>query len=394
MALYARELTAALAAQQRHCGYRFELVAGEDLQEQFRGGPYPVNAVLPRLRHRRAFSNRASWVASRLLHYWRRERALLRWLRGRPDVVAVHFQEWAPWLAAPVLRRIRRSGRMAFYTVHNVVPHRYPRWVPRQLMDRWIRRACRACDGLFVHTAPLSEELSRFLGRPHPPIWVAPHGVWTVPDRPPLPPLEERLARRRLLFFGTIRRNKGLDLLLDAAEHMPGYGITIAGEPVEGDYFRDEIVPRLARLRGSGMRVDLIDRFVPDEQVGPLFAEHSAIVLPYTREFVAQSGVVFMAMAHELPVVASEAGGLRELLERFGIGVTVPDLAPQSLATAVRSLVERGARAALVEQMTAAKRAFSWDASAAATIEGYQESARLREAAQTHGCVLETSPAH
>jgi glycosyltransferase involved in cell wall biosynthesis len=262
-------------------------------------------------------------------------------------------------------------------------------------MNRWIRRACRACDGLFVHTEPLSEELSRFLGKPHPPIWVAPHGVWTVADRPPLPPLAERLARRRLLFFGTIRRNKGLDLLLDAAGHLPpGYGITIAGEPVEGDYFRDAIAPRVAKLRASGLPVDLIDRFVPDEQVGPLFARHSAIVLPYTREFVAQSGVVFMAMAHELPVVASEAGGLRELLERFGIGAAVPDLRPQSLAAAVRSLVEGGDPGALEQQMRAAARAFSWDASAAATFAGYQESARLREAAQTHGCVLETSPAH
>ena len=46
MALYAHELTAALAAH-RHGGYRFELVAGQDLQEQFRRGPYPVHPVLP-----------------------------------------------------------------------------------------------------------------------------------------------------------------------------------------------------------------------------------------------------------------------------------------------------------------------------------------------------------
>jgi glycosyltransferase involved in cell wall biosynthesis len=206
--------------------------------------------------------------------------------------------------------------------------------------------------------------------------------------------MEERLARKRLLFFGTIRRNKGLHLLLDAAEHLPGYHITIAGEPVEREYFRNEIAPRVARLRASGTGVDLIDRFLTDEEVGPLFADHSAVMLPYTPAFVAQSGVVFMAMAHEVPVVASEAGGLRELLERFGIGVAVSDLRPRGLAAAVRSLVECGDHAALGEQMREAKRALSWDASAAATIAAYQESARLREASQTHGCVLETTPAH
>ena len=74
------------------------------------------------------------------------------------------------------------------------------------------------------------------------------------------------------------------------------------------------------------MKIDLIDRFIPDSEVGRLFKTHSAIVLPYTGEFKAQSGVVFMALAHELPVVASEVGGLRDLLNQYKIGVTFHDL--------------------------------------------------------------------
>ena len=56
-----------------------------------------------------------------------------------------------PWLASPVLRRLKRMGKKAFFTVHNVVPHKYPRLVPRAVVDGWIRRACLMCDGLFVH---------------------------------------------------------------------------------------------------------------------------------------------------------------------------------------------------------------------------------------------------
>src|SRR5207237_375660 len=137
-----------------------------------------------------------------------------------------------------------------------------------------------------------------------------------------------------LLFFGTIRRNKGLDLLLRAAEQLPGYSITIAGEPTEAAYYNDEILPLIRRLQAAGVKIDLRNGFTPEAEVGPLFASHSAIVLPYTANFMAQSGVVYLALAHELPVVASEAGGLRDLFREFKIGETFVQHTPDALAAA------------------------------------------------------------
>src|SRR5205085_1559801 len=132
-----------------------------------------------------------------------------------------------------------------FYTVHNIYPHRYPALVPKWQMHRWMRNGYRQCDGLFVHTERLGRELAAFIGEGAPPIHVVPHGVWTVQraagER--VPSIDERAAMRRLLFFGQIRRNKGLDVLLAAAEKLPDYSITIAGEPHEKDYYRNEILP-------------------------------------------------------------------------------------------------------------------------------------------------------
>ena len=71
-----------------------------------------------------------------------------------------------------------------------------------------------------------------------------------------------------------------------------------------------------------------------------MFARHSAIVLPYTHDFTAQSGIVFVALAYELPVVASEAGGLRDLFDQFAIGTSFRQSTPQALALAVRSLYD------------------------------------------------------
>jgi glycosyltransferase involved in cell wall biosynthesis len=367
--LYVRELMTALV-EHPSGGDRFEWVAGEDLHPQFKSDLYPVHAVLPRLPHKNEFRSRVSWAANRIGHYPHCDRAFLNWLERRPDITAVHFQEFSR--SQPSLfRSIRQMGKKIFYTVHNIRPHAYPPLVPHPLWDRRARQACKLCDALFVHTPGLADELSDFLGEPHPPIEVTPHGVWTVREPVAMPLLEERLSWKRLLFFGTIRRNKGLDLLLRAAELLRGYSLTIAGMPREAEYFRNEVLPQVKRLRKSGVTVDLIDQYVPDDQVGPLFARHSAIVLPYTRDFTAQSGIVFVALAHELPVVASEAGGLRDLFEQFAVGVSFADPTPKALASAIHELFDGPARESLAGQIRLAKSRFSWHASAGATINAY-----------------------
>jgi glycosyltransferase involved in cell wall biosynthesis len=78
-----------------------------------------------------------------------------------------------------------------------------------------------------------------------------------------------------------------------------------------------------------------------------------------------------MALAHDTPVVASEAGGLRELFEEFRIGATFREAAPQALAAAVRAVCERGATNDIAGEIHSAKRRFSWEQAASATLAGY-----------------------
>jgi len=392
-ALYSWEVLSALT-RHPHNRFRFELVSSENLQSEYQSKNYPVHMILPPLRARSTFSSRWMWGASRVLHYSRRERQFIAWLHSRPDVVGVHLQQWTPWLAAGVIRRIHDMGKRVFYTVHNVVPHKYPAHVPHWVVDSFVRRACLLCDGLFVHTDALAAELSRFLGASHPPIYVVPHGVWTVHDPTGIPTLSERLSWRKLLFFGAQRRNKGLDLLLKASEYLPKFSITIAGEPLERDYFETEIVPEVRRLIDKGRNIDLRPYYVADDAVAPLLASHSAMVLPYTREFVAQSGVVFTALAGNLPVVASEAGGLRDLFEKFQIGVMFRDQTPEALAAAVRQLFEQTDQNQLMDQMCAARQRFSWDQAASATLTGYCAGLHGAVASHDNTVIASTISAH
>lgn len=388
-ARYVWELTTALA---RHdpARWQFEVVSSVNLEQQFRSPLYTVHAILKPLRHRSTYICCGSWIVSRLMHYPRRELAFLRWLRGRPDIEIVHLQQWTLWLAAPLVRRIRAMGKRVVFTVHNIVPHKFPRFVPRALVRHWIRSACRECDCLCVHTEVLGEELVRFLGTAHPPIRVTPHGVWsTYLNGVKVPMMEQRLPRRRLLFFGAIRRNKGLDLLLAAASQLPGYSITIAGDPIDGPYFANCVRPLVEKLKRSGIEVEVHDRFISEEELPALFADHSAIVLPYTADFVAQSGVVFLALAHEVPVVASRAGGLASLMHKFDIGVTFDRHTPDALAAAVRTLHEERDPATLARQIRAARDEHSWAAAASASVQGYR--AALEPRVELNDGVVRTS---
>jgi glycosyltransferase involved in cell wall biosynthesis len=370
--LYTAELLRALT-RHPNGGRRFELVTSVDLDEAFRTVEYPVHAILPKLAHRSEYRTRIGWAVDRALHYSRRDAAFLNWLKSRPDIKGVHLQEYVPWRPLPLFRGIRKLGRKIFYTVHNIHQHKYPPVIPSAYWDRASRKAWRMADCLFVLTPELAERLSEFLGEGHPPIRVTPHGIWTLQDASNIPALAERLKWKRLLFFGTLRRNKGLDLLLSAAESLPGYSLTIAGEPVDQDYYQREVLPRIRQLQARGVSIRLIDRFTTEAEATELFATHSAIILPYTQQFAAQSGVVFLALAHELPVVASEVGGLRDLFRQFPVGRSFSDLTPGGLSSAIHGFFDGNHRDELLGRIRAAKQHFSWDNAAAATLDAYAQ---------------------
>jgi hypothetical protein len=104
-ARYAWELLTALSRHPR--GFRYELVTSRDFVDHFRSDLYPTHAILPLLKHRDSYRTKLAWAGSRVTHYIRRERGFLKGIANRPDIVGVHFQEWTPWLAAPLFRRSR-----------------------------------------------------------------------------------------------------------------------------------------------------------------------------------------------------------------------------------------------------------------------------------------------
>jgi glycosyltransferase involved in cell wall biosynthesis len=378
-ARYTHEVLSALAAKGQPEGIRVSLVTSRDLASEYRTDRYPIYDVLPRLLPRSAFRSPVTWGLSRVVHYYKRETAFLRWIEKHGSACdAVHFQEYTMWLAPRHLRSLKARGIRLFFTVHNVYPHRHTPGKPRvtdPLLLHWRRTAFRLCDGLFVHTESLREQLAEFLGGEHPPIVVTPHGVWSSADAArAVTDVEERVGRRRLLFFGVARPNKGLHTLLRAMEGLDDCTLTVAGQPAEPRY--QEQIQAMAKRLPQG-RVELIDRFIEDEEMGRIFGQSSLVVLPYIS-FAGQSGVLHDALAYGLPVVATDVGALGESVLRWGIGQVVPPGDDVALAGAVREMLTPHRYVQASRAVDRARADLSWDRSAEIMIEAYRSTARER----------------
>jgi glycosyltransferase involved in cell wall biosynthesis len=116
-------------------------------------------------------------------------------------------------------------------------------------------------------------------------------------------------AHCRLLFFGLIEYYKGLDLLIEAVESLveegfANFSLTIAGR---GSHW-----PQCETLIRSTGHYDLRIRYIPDEEIPELFANHHFIVLPYRD--ASQSGPQMISLEYKLPAIASDVDGLSDFV--------------------------------------------------------------------------------
>lgn len=133
------------------------------------------------------------------------------------------------------------------------------------------------------------------------------------------------------LAVGRLSQVKGHDILLRAAAmaRSPGLIVAIAGAGVEE-----------ASLHALAARLGLRDRALflgRCEHIGPVLQAADLFVLPSRREGLPIS--LIEAMACGLPIVATDVGGVRDVVEPSGAGIVVPPEDPAALAEAVDALV-------------------------------------------------------
>ena len=90
-------------------------------------------------------------------------------------------------------------------------------------------------------------------------------------------------------------------------------------------------------------RIEFVNHYVHDNEVAPLFESADAVVLPYHRS--SASGPLHLAMAHGLPVLVTEVGGLVEATRDYQGAVRVPPHNPAAICSGLLELAAmRGRR--------------------------------------------------
>lgn len=115
----------------------------------------------------------------------------------------------------------------------------------------------------------------------------------------------------QFLFFGRIEYYKGLDLLIDAVNDLDSdnavnkFIITIAGNTNEWSQYENQINDKSI--------YDLKIEFVENKHVPDLFCSSHFLVLPYRD--VTQSGPLAIAMRYNVPVIAPDHEGFKEIVK-------------------------------------------------------------------------------
>jgi glycosyltransferase involved in cell wall biosynthesis len=142
-----------------------------------------------------------------------------------------------------------------------------------------------------------------------------------------------------ILFFGRIWEYKGLEYLIRAepliSARVPDVRILIAGQ---GEDFS-----RYARMMVHPEHFIVDNEFISEGRTAEYFRRASIVVLPYIE--ASQSGVIPLAYSAAKPVVATEVGGLPEMVEHGRTGYLVaPRNASQLADSVVRLLLDRNLR--------------------------------------------------
>ncbi|NTW48451.1 MAG: glycosyltransferase [Chlorobiales bacterium] len=258
-----------------------------------------------------------------------------------PDVVL--FKYWITFFAPSyfVISLLAKAGRKTkvVYILDNFHPHERR---PGDKLLLWL--ATRLVDGYVAMSDKVEQDLKAYL--PHPKYEKAPHPIYNIfGDAMPMSEARRKLdlpeQGKVILFFGYIRKYKGLDILLEALPEIvrqhPDMMLLIAGE-----FYGDEEAYRkkIDELK-LWPHIVLKSDYIPNDEVSRYFCAADCVVLPYRS--ATQSGIVQIAYHFERPSIVTNVGGLSEVVIDEKTGYVTRESDPKSIAKAVdRFYAEQG----------------------------------------------------
>lgn len=230
--------------------------------------------------------------------------------KQKPDFIVFRF--WIPFMGpalGSIARMVRKRGIKVLAITDNVIPHE-----KRTGDSAFSKYFINGCDGFITMSKAVMKDLEKFTDTPNKKYLL--HPLYTSFGEK-LNKMDARnslglpVDKKLVLFFGLIRKYKGLDMLLDAMHELklqPDIKLVIAGE------FYEDKQPYMDLIEKYGIKDQVIlhGKFIANEDVKLYFSAADLVALPYRS--ATQSGVTQVSFHFEVPTLVTNVGGLSEII--------------------------------------------------------------------------------
>jgi len=274
----------------------------------------------------------------------------------KPNLVIIRY--WIPFLA-PCLGTITRNIKTRTLKVamcDNIIPHE------KRAGDNTLTKYfVNSFDGFITLSRTVKDELKKFTTKP---ISFFPH---PINDN-----LGKKLSREKaleylgldpdftyLLFFGMVRKYKGLDLMLQAISD-PRLRHRKLRLIVAGEFYDDPLIyDKMIDDNNIKDKVIIRNEFIPVEDIPYYFS--GADLLTQTYHTASQSGVTQIAYHFDLPVLVTNVGALSEFIPHMKVGY-VAEKDPVNIAEYIEDFMNNNRKIMFRDNVKVEKLKYTWKA--------------------------------
>ena len=233
---------------------------------------------------------------------------------------------WTPCFVF-IAQYLKKNGIKILFLCHNILSHENAFW-----KLKLTKKVLSLGDYFLVDNTKNAEILSLLL----PDANISIHPMPSFHNFPPAKKLLPRRSKLELLFFGFVRSYKGVDLLLEAMHFLKDRDIflTIAGEWWINDKKSKEFIEK----KQLSPKIEIANRYLKAKEVSEYFSRADVIILPYKD--ASGTGVIPLAYHYGKPVIATNVGGLPELVEDKISGLLIPPNDSIALAGAIEKFFD------------------------------------------------------
>ena len=275
--------------------------------------------------------------------------------KENPDYVIIRY--WLPFMApcfGTIAKLIRKNTKIVAIT-DNVIPHE------KRIGDRFLTRYfVKSCDAFLTLSSSVLDDLKKFTNSEEK-IFI-PHPIYDSFGEI----VEKNKAKffldldengKYLLFFGFVRKYKGLDIMLEvmADRRIKDLGIKLI---VAGEFYdnKEEYISQIDVL-GIKDSIILKSDFIPEEEVKDYFCASDMITQTYRT--ATQSGVTQIAYHFERPMLVTNVGGLAEIVPHNKVGY-VCDINTKDIADCIVEFYSEQKEEEFTKNTKEEKKRFTW----------------------------------